>query len=219
MITTWVDDVIKQKSIDTIWLGVLLFSFYWLYFPLTCGALVVYEKVTAPYLGPKLKPLQRQMNNFVIYIQQALSNAFHLYLVWIIFMFLPAGLKRIVAISIGTVYPTICSITAVATEEIEDDTYWLTYWSVYGCLFLLMDVVEDFIGRIPGFYTLIIFTTVFNAAHVPRGRQGIPQDSSPIGWIARIATVTRRHYNQKTNAQRFRSRESGGTTKVNCQII
>ena len=169
MITTWVDDVIKQTSVDTIWLGCLLFLFYWLYFPLTCGALVVYEKVTAPYLGPKLKPLQRQMSNFIIYLQQMLSNAFHLYLVWIIFMFLPAGLKRIIAIAIGTVYPAICSIIAVATEEIEDDTYWLTYWSVYGCLFLIMDITEDFLGKNPGFYTLIIFTTIYLMLPMFRG--------------------------------------------------
>lgn len=98
-----------------------------------------------------------------------LSNAFHLYLVWIIFMFLPAGLKRIIAIAIGTVYPAICSIIAVATEEIEDDTYWLTYWSVYGCLFLIMDVTEDFLGKIPGFYTLIIFTTIYLMLPMFRG--------------------------------------------------
>ena len=88
-------------------------------------------------------------------------------------MFLPVGFKRIVAISIGTIYPTICSITAVATEEIEDDTYWLTYWSVYGCLFLIMDVSEDFLGRIPGFYTLIIFTTVYLMLPMFRGADKI----------------------------------------------
>lgn len=173
MITTWVDDVIKQHSVDTIWLGSLLFLFYWLYFPLTCGALVVYEKVTEPYLCPKLRPLQRKMSNFIIYLQQMFANAFHLYLVWIIFMFLPAGLKRIIAIAIGTIYPTICSISAVATEEIEDDTYWLTYWSVYGCLFLIMDITEDFIGRIPGFYTLIIFTTIYLMLPMFRGADKI----------------------------------------------
>lgn len=116
------------------------------------------------------------MNNFIIYLQQMLSNAFHLYLVWIIFMFLPAGLKRIVAIAIGTVYPTICSITAVATEEIEDDTYWLTYWSVYGCLFLIMDVSEDFLGH--------LYHNLLDAANVPRSGQNIPKSSSAIGWIA-----------------------------------
>lgn len=94
MITTFVDDIIQVQSVDTVWLGTLTFIFYWLYFPITCGALVVYEKFTVPVLGPRLKPLQRQMNNYIIYVQQLLSNAVHLYLVWIIFMFLPVGLKR-----------------------------------------------------------------------------------------------------------------------------
>jgi hypothetical protein len=169
MTTTFVDDVIQQDIIDQFWLGSLLFTFYWLYFPLTCGAQVVYEKFTAPYLGPTLKPLQQQMSSSIIYLQQALSNVTHLYLVWIVFMFLPAGVKRVIAIAIGTVYPTICSITAVSTEDIENDTYWLTYWSVYGCLFLIMDVTEDFLGRIPGFYSLIIVTTIYLMLPMFRG--------------------------------------------------
>ena len=37
-------------------------------------------------------------------------------------MFLPAGLKRFISIAIGTVYPFMCSVTAAATDEIEDDT-------------------------------------------------------------------------------------------------
>ena len=105
MTTTFVDDVIQQDIIDQFWLGSLLFTFYWLYFPLSCGAQVVYEKFTAPYLGPTLKPLQQQMSSSIIYLQQALSNVTHLYLVWIVFMFLPAGVKRVIAIAIGTVYP------------------------------------------------------------------------------------------------------------------
>jgi hypothetical protein len=161
MTTTFVDHVIQQDSIHQFWLGSLLFTFYWLYFPLTCGAQVVYEKITAPYLGPKLKPLQISSSTTMIYLQQALSNMIHLYLVWIAFMFFPTGFKRIIAVAIGTVYPTMCSITAVATEDIESDTYWLTYWSVYGCLYLIMYVAEHFLGRIPGFYSLIILTTVY----------------------------------------------------------
>lgn len=125
MITTFVDDIIQLQSVDTVWLGTLTFIFYWLYFPITCGALVVYEKFTVPVLGPRLKPLQRQMNNYIIYVQQLLSNAVHLYLVWIIFMFLPVGLKRIVAIAIGTVYPAVCSIIAVSTDEIEGKMYFI----------------------------------------------------------------------------------------------
>ena len=55
------------------------------------------------------------------------------------------------------------------TFHILDDTYWLTYWAVYGCLFLIMDVSEDFLGRIPGFYTLIIFTTIYLMLPMFRG--------------------------------------------------
>ncbi|KAL7536714.1 hypothetical protein ACHAXR_008246 [Thalassiosira sp. AJA248-18] len=109
------------------------------------------------------------MNNFIVYLYQTLANAVHLYLVWIIFMFLPAGLKRIVTIGVGTVYPFVCSVTAAATDEIDDDTYWLTYWAVYGCLFLLMDLFETWLGRIPGFYTIVIFTTVYLMLPMFRG--------------------------------------------------
>lgn len=169
MLTTWVDDVIQAEKSDAVWLGSLLFAFFWLYFPLTCGALLVYEKVTEPILGPRLRPLQRKMNNVIVYIYQTLANAVHLYLLWIIFMFLPAGLKRILSIAIGTVYPFVCSVTAAATDEIEDDTYWLTYWAVYGCLFLLMDLMETWLGRVPGFYSLVIFANVYLMLPMFRG--------------------------------------------------
>ena len=168
-ITTWVDDVISAEKADSIWMSTLTFSFFWLYFPKTRGALIVYENITEPFLGPRLKPLQRKMSNFITYLYQTMANAVHLYLLWIIFMFLPAGLKRTVAILVGTVYPFVCSVTAAATEEIDDDTYWLTYWAVYGCLFLIMDLLETWIGWIPGFYTLIIFSTVYLMLPMFRG--------------------------------------------------
>lgn len=91
--------------------------------------MLIYEKVTYPLVAPRLRPLQEKMSNFIAATIQLLTNAAHLYFVWIIFMFLPAGVKRICAIAIGTVYPFVCSVTATATEEIEDDTYWLTYWA------------------------------------------------------------------------------------------
>ncbi|EJK68541.1 hypothetical protein THAOC_10268 [Thalassiosira oceanica] len=84
---------------------------------------------------------RRRMSNFIAATIQLLTNAAHLYFVWIIFMFLPAGVKRICAIAIGTVYPFVCSVTATATEEIEDDTYWLTYWAGLQELLILRDTV------------------------------------------------------------------------------
>lgn len=122
MLTTWVDDVIDAEKANDVWLGSLLFLLLWLYFPLTCGARLVYEKFTEPVLGPHLKPIHAQMNNFILAVYQMLANATHLYAVWIVFMFLPAGFKRVVAIGIGTVYPFVSSVTAAATEDVEDDT-------------------------------------------------------------------------------------------------
>jgi hypothetical protein len=47
--------------------------------------------------------------------------------------------------------------------------YWLTYWAVYGCLFVIMDLSEKVLGRIPGFYTLIIFSTIYLMLPMFRG--------------------------------------------------
>lgn len=160
MCTEWVGHVMKENS-AVYWYEVSAFFFVWLYYPLTNGAFLVYEHVTKPYIGPRVKPLATKMTNALTALYQTFMNAAHLWVVWIIFMFLPAGLKRIVAVAVGTVYPEVSSIVAASTEEVADDTYWLTYWSVYGCLFLIMEVLETFMGWIPGFYTLIILSTVY----------------------------------------------------------
>lgn len=143
------------------WRESMCFFFLWLYFPLTDGAALIYNNFTGPILTPLVKPLAHRMTNWISYLYQTMINAVHLWLVWFIFVFLPPGLKRIVAVAIGTVYPWVSSVAAAATEEVEDDTQWLTYWSCYGTLFLVMDLLEVWLGWVPGFYTLVIFTTVY----------------------------------------------------------
>jgi len=159
--TGWVDDVIKSERVTEYWYESLFFVFVWLFFPKTDGAALIYDKFTEPFITPKVKPLAAKMTNFITALYQTLINAMHLWVLWLVFIFLPAGLKRLVAVLIGTVYPFVSSIAAAATEEVEDDTYWLTYWSVYGCLFLVMEILETWLGWIPGFYTLIILATVY----------------------------------------------------------
>jgi hypothetical protein len=158
--TSWVDKVISPDNV-IYWYEIMTFFFTWLFLPKLNGCALIYDHFTEPYLAPKVKPLAAKMNNWIAYIYQTAVNAAHLWVVWIVFMFLPATLKRTIAIALGTVYPAVSSILAVMTEEIADDTYWLTYWSCYGCLFLIMDVLEQFIGWIPGFYTLVIFSTIY----------------------------------------------------------
>jgi receptor expression-enhancing protein 5/6 len=160
VLTEWVDNVIKSDRV-VYWYESMFFFFLWLFFPKTDGAALIYDFVTEPFLAPHIRPLAYKMTNWLTALYQTMMNALHLWVIWIIFMFLPAGLKRIIAVAIGTVYPFVSSVAAASTEEVEDDTYWLTYWSCYGCLFLLMEILETWLGWIPGFYTLIILATVY----------------------------------------------------------
>mmetsp|Transcript_13252 Transcript_13252/g.32343 ORF Transcript_13252/g.32343 Transcript_13252/m.32343 type:complete len:439 (-) Transcript_13252:87-1403(-) len=143
------------------WYEAMFTMFLWLYFPFTNGATLIYENITKPLLTPIATSASRQMNNYIVAIYHGMVNAAHLWVLWFVFMFLPSGLKRVVAIGIGTIYPFTASVAAAATPEVDDDTYWLTYWSCYGCLFLIMDILEVWLGWIPGFYTLVIFATVY----------------------------------------------------------
>ena len=52
---------------------------------------------------------------------------------------------------------------------LEHPQYWLTYWSCFGILFLITDFIENFIGFIPGFYTLTIAATVYLMLPLFRG--------------------------------------------------
>lgn len=141
MFSTWVDDAIRSDIRTEHWYECTTFVFYWLYFPLTNGAEILYEYVTKPYIAPRVRPLASKMDSWIEMIIQTLVNASHLGFLWVIFIILPKGLKRMVTIAVGTVYPLVSSISAAATHDVEDDTYWLTYWSVYGVLFFLMDIL------------------------------------------------------------------------------
>lgn len=141
MMSTWVDDFMQSDRADHYWYTAMVFFFYWLYFPKTQGATLMYETVTKPYLAPLMQKGLGKLDNAISYVYSILVNAVHLWFLWLFFMFLPKGLKHAVAILVGTVYPLLSSVKASSTEEIEDDTYWLTYWSVYGVLFLIMEVL------------------------------------------------------------------------------
>lgn len=141
MLSTWVDDIMQSDTADHYWYTSMVFFFYWMYFPKTQGATMVYERVTVPYLAPWMQPMLGKLDNAISYVYHLMVNAVHLWLLWFFFLFLPKGLKHMVAILVGTVYPLLSSVSASATEEVEDDTYWLTYWSVYGVLFLIMEVL------------------------------------------------------------------------------
>ena len=88
---------------------------------------------------------------------------------WFVFMSFPEEQRRFITVALGTIYPTAASIVAVSQPNQDsslatynsDTTFWLTYWSCYSILFLLMDYLENFIGHIPGFYSICLVSTVY----------------------------------------------------------
>ena len=156
-----IDQYLTQNENVVYWYEFMTFMFMWLFLPNLQGAALMYDHVTEPYIAPRVAPYAAKMNNWIVRVYQLVINAAHLWIVWVIFMFLPASFKHLIAVILGTVYPWVSSIKAATTDGIDDDTYWLTYWSCYGLLFLVMEIAGNWIGWIPGFYTLIIFATIY----------------------------------------------------------
>lgn len=134
--TEWVDGLGNNVSIG--WNMFEFFFYLWLVLPWTDGAHLIFSLVLDPLVAPIIQPFVNRADGIINKIITAVTNAAHLYFVWIIFMFLPAGLKRAIWILLATVYPMASSIVSVTTPEEADDTFWLTY-----CKYYLMLLLED----------------------------------------------------------------------------
>lgn len=137
------------------------FYYLWLVLPFTDGSTLVFDYFTIPMLSPVIKPVAGKMGTWLNGIVMTFVNASHLWLLWVLFVILPSFIKRFAAIGVGTIYPALASVVAVTTSQSEDDAFWLTYWSCYGALFLIVDWSEEWLGRVPGFYVLVIFTELY----------------------------------------------------------
>lgn len=159
--TQFVDEWLDDPEGVTYWFQGMFFLYLWLYLPKTEGAILLYDNFTEPYLAPLVKPATARLNNIFSMVYHASINACHIALLVLFFVFFPDRLKKVIAVAVGTVYPLMASITAATTEDVADDTYWLTYWTCYNCLFLLMELLETWLGWIPGFYAFTIATTLY----------------------------------------------------------
>lgn len=160
--TYWLDDMAKTNdAVRERWYEVEFAILLWLLLPYTDGAALVFDKITGPLLTPVIKPLSTKCGSSFNSAVSFVISASHLWVIWVFFVFLKPGLKRIVTVSVGTIYPLMASVVAVTTEVYDDDTFWLTYWSCYGCLYFLMDFLETWLGKIPGFYSVVLFASVY----------------------------------------------------------
>lgn len=169
--TEWVDNIGEGKHAN--WYLFEFLFYLWLLLPWTDGATLLFDFFLAPLVGPIIQPLVRKTDGIIQKIILAVTNAAHLSVVWIAFVMLPESLKRAIWILIATVYPILSSIVVVTTIDGGDDTYWLTYWSCFGILFLILDFLDNFIGFIPGFYTLAIAATVYLMLPMFRGAETV----------------------------------------------
>jgi hypothetical protein len=167
--TEWVDGI--GNSVQIHWNMFEFFFFLWLLLPWTDGATLIFDYFFGPIIAPIVQPIAKKMDGVINKLVMAVMNAAHLSVVWIAFVFLPQGLKRVIWIMIATVFPLLSSIVSVTTPEGGDDTYWLTYWSCFGVLFLIADFTENFLGFIPGFYTIVIALTVYLMLPLFRGAE------------------------------------------------
>jgi TB2/DP1, HVA22 family len=134
------------------------------------GATLCFDYITKPILAPVIDPLTSKMSNWISATVMTVVNASHLWFLWAFFVILPKGLKRFVTVAVGTAFPLMASVTAVSTEDRADDTFWLTYWSCYGLLFVAMDIAETWLGKIWGFYTVVIISTIYLMLPMTQGK-------------------------------------------------
>lgn len=143
------------------WYEFELVLYLWLLLPYTDGATLIYDVFTKPYCTPIATRIKVQCEGY-IGLLLTLTNTSYLYIIWYSLIYLPEGSKRFLVVALGTVYPITASLVAVTTETTSnDDTVWLTYWTTYSILFILMDYLENFLGQIPGFYSLCAIATVY----------------------------------------------------------
>lgn len=179
--TEFMDDI-RQKlpAAGEHWFEVELLFHLWLLFPLTDGAALIYDCFTKPYVAPAAQRVKIQFEGF-IGVFLTLVNTSYIWVLWYAFLYLPEEAKRFLVVALGTVYPIAASTVAVTTEATSlDDTFWLTYWTTFSLLFIIMDYAENFVGSIPGFYSICavavvyLFLPMFNGAEVVFRRVLVP---------------------------------------------
>mmetsp|Transcript_23321 Transcript_23321/g.32578 ORF Transcript_23321/g.32578 Transcript_23321/m.32578 type:complete len:350 (+) Transcript_23321:168-1217(+) len=173
--SAWVDDLAEEhQNVYDGWYSFEFFFFLWLLLPWTDGACILYDFIGKPFCAPLIKPIAAKCDNMIAGLVSAVMSASHLWFLWGIFLFFPPTWKRFLTVSVGVVYPFMASLVALTTEDTyDDDTFWLTYWSCYGCLYLMMDFLETWIGRIPGFYTIVLFSSVYLMLPIMRGAEKV----------------------------------------------
>lgn len=161
-LTYWMDDIAKKDQDDMEWWFILsFFSYLWFLLPFTDGSALLFDYVIHPFLEPTVTPLVRHLEGFIAQIVTFTISSTHVWFLWAAFAFFPAVFKKFIALSFGHIYPLMASIVACITTFGEDDTQWLTYWVCFMPLLIIMEFLEQWLYKIPGFYVALLFGTAY----------------------------------------------------------
>jgi hypothetical protein len=182
------------------WYEFEFFFTVWMMLPFTDGATLLYDVVTEPYIAPTARKINAMVQGWMGFILTAVNTSY-LTFAWWIFMIFPEPARRFFVVVIGTIYPLAASTVTLTTRENTgsvDDTFWLTYWCCFSVLFLSMDYLENFVGSIPGFYslcmaaTLYLFLPMFDGANVVFRRVLVPLTGQYENMLLRDTYLVRK---------------------------
>jgi len=178
------------------WYELEFFLTAWFLLPWTDGSTLVYDYFTVPYIAPVFTRVRKSMDGKIEAVL-AMVNSGYLWIIWSTFLTLPEEARRFVVIAVGTVYPIVASTASLAIKS-DETTFWLTYWSCFSLLFVLMDYLENFVGSIRGFYSLCLCATVylflpmFQGANVVFRRILVPLSGQYENMLLRDTLLVRR---------------------------
>jgi len=160
--TEWMDIVAEHYPIvSDYWYQFELITLLWMLLPFTDGSALLNSKITVPYIVPLAESLKSKLEGQIAMLLLVI-NAGYLTMIWFVFLTLDEEAKRFIVVAAGTVYPLVASIVSMSKNaNAYGITFWLTYWSCFSILFISMDYIENFLGTIPGFYSLCLCATVY----------------------------------------------------------
>lgn len=160
--TEWMDVVAEQHPhIAEHWYEFEFLALLWFILPFTDGSTLMFDNITRPIFGAMFTNLKQKMDRRIALIVMVV-NWGHLWVLWMTFTSLDEEARRFIVVAVGTVYPIIASTVACTTTTDEhDDSFWLTYWASFSIVFMMMDYLENFVGKITGFYSLCLCATVY----------------------------------------------------------
>lgn len=160
--TEFIDQLaLKYDAIYKYWHTFEVLAVLWLILPVTDGSTLIYKAVAQPYLVPLVQPIKNMADSWISAIALTTINASYIWWFSFIFMTLPVTIKRYAVMGVGSIFPVVSTIIALASTKDTSEMRWLTYWPCFSLLFLTMIGVEKFVGSFKGLYVMCLAATLY----------------------------------------------------------